>query len=74
MYMFFDTETTGLPTNNNAPSSDLENWPRLVQLGWLITDDTEREISSAEYIIKPRGFAIPADATRVHGISTEIAV
>ena len=24
IYLFFDTETTGLPKNYNAPSSDLE--------------------------------------------------
>ena len=32
-YLFFDTETTGLPANWQAPMSDLENWPRLVQIG-----------------------------------------
>lgn len=32
MYLFFDTETTGLPKNWKAPVSDLNNWPRLVQL------------------------------------------
>ena len=31
-YLFFDTETTGLPRNYKAPSSDTRNWPRLVQL------------------------------------------
>ncbi len=32
MYLFFDTETTGLPRNWHAPASDLANWPRLIQL------------------------------------------
>lgn len=27
MYLFFDTETTGLPKRWNAPVTDLENWP-----------------------------------------------
>jgi hypothetical protein len=35
MYLFFDTETTGLPKNYKAPVTDLNNWPRLVQLAWL---------------------------------------
>jgi len=35
MYLFFDTETTGLPKNWKAPIEDLNNWPRLVQLAWL---------------------------------------
>jgi hypothetical protein len=35
MYLFFDTETTGLPSNYKAPATDLNNSPRLVQLAWL---------------------------------------
>jgi DNA polymerase III subunit epsilon len=30
MYLFFDTETTGIPRNYKAPVADLQNWPRLV--------------------------------------------
>jgi len=38
MYLFFDTETTGLPRNYKAPATDLANWPRLVQIAWLLAD------------------------------------
>lgn len=74
MYLFFDTETTGIPRNYKAPASDLRNWPRLVQLAWLLADDQANEVASAEYIIKPEGFTIPHDAARIHGISTEMAM
>jgi DNA polymerase III subunit epsilon len=73
MYLFFDTETTGIPRNYKAPVSDLKNWPRLVQLAWMLVDEKATEIASAEYIVKPKGFTIPADAARIHGISTEMA-
>lgn len=73
MYLFFDTETTGLPRNRNAPVSDLNNWPRLVQIVWLLYDVSEKQISSHDYIIKPQGFTIPSDSAKVHGISTERA-
>lgn len=73
MYLFFDTETTGLPKNYKAPLSDLENWPRLVQVAWLVTDDGGKDIKSAEYIIKPNGFSIPAEASDIHGITDKIA-
>lgn len=73
-YLFFDTETTGLPANFNAPVSDTDNWPRLVQLGWIITDDTGKHLKECEYIIKPDGFIIPDDAIAVHGISNERAL
>jgi DNA polymerase III subunit epsilon len=73
MYLFFDTETAGIPKNRKAPASDSPNWPRLVQLAWLSTDANGAEQKSAEYIIKPRGFSIPQAATRIHGITNEFA-
>lgn len=72
--LFFDTETTGVPRNYKAPASDLKNWPRLVQIAWLLADDNGKEIESAEYIIRPEGFTIPADAAKIHGITTEAAL
>ena len=73
MHLFFDTETTGLPRDYRAPVSNSRNWPRLVQLAWLVTDDQGTEYKSLEYIIKPEGFAIPREASRIHGITTELA-
>lgn len=74
MYLFFDSETTGLPRNWKAPVSDLNNWPRLVQLAWLHYDKDGNKLSGNNYIIKPNGFTIPLDASRIHGISTEKAM
>jgi len=74
MYLFFDTETSGLPKNRNAPVSDLNNWPRLVQIAWLRYDISEKQISSYDYIIKPQGFTIHYDSAKIHGISTERAI
>ena len=74
MYLFFDTETTGIPQDYKAPVSNLSNWPRLVQIAWLLIDDHQNEISSAEFIVRPEGFIIPSDAARIHGITTEIAI
>ncbi len=73
MYLFFDTETTGLPKNWKAPVTDLNNWPRLVQLAYLFYDLNGNKISEGDYIIKPEGFTIPVDASRIHGISNERA-
>ena len=67
LYIFFDTETTGVPRNYKAPTTDTDNWPRLVQLGWILMDSEGSKLS-------PVGFTIPADATRVHGITTERAI
>lgn len=73
-YLFFDTETTGLPRSWNAPVTDVDNWPRLVQLAYMSYDREGRELVSANVIIKPEGFTIPADASRIHGITTERAL
>lgn len=73
MYLFFDTETTGLPKNWKAAVTDLNNWPRLVQLAYLLYDTSGNKISSGDFIIKPNGFTIPTDASKIHGISTERA-
>ena len=72
--VFFDTETTGIPKNYKAPVSDLKNWPRLVQIAWLVTDSGGTELESFETMVKPQGFKIPPDAARVHGITTEMAL
>src|ERR1022692_4560759 len=73
MYLFFDTETTGLPKNWKAPITDLNNWPRLVQLAYLVYDVNGNLISGGDHIIKPNGFAIPLEATKIHGITNEKA-
>lgn len=74
MKLFFDTETTGIPKNYKAPASDVSNWPRMVQLAWLLVDNQGVVVASAEHIIRPEGFTIPPDAACIHGITTELAL
>ncbi len=73
MYLFFDTETTGLPNNWKSPVTDVNNWPRMVQLAYLLYDDAGTKLLEENFIIKPEGFSIPAESTNIHGISTERA-
>ncbi|MAS19241.1 MAG: DNA polymerase III subunit alpha, partial [Leeuwenhoekiella sp.] len=73
MYLIFDTETTGLPKNWNAPITDSDNWPRAIQIAWQLHDDMGNCIEHEDYLIRPDGFDIPFDAERIHGISTELA-
>lgn len=74
MYIFFDTETTGLPKNWKAPVEDIENWPRLVQLAWIVYDTNKSFVHSEEHIVYPSGFQIPEAASNVHGITTQKAI
>ncbi len=74
MYLFFDTETTGLPRNWKAPVTDLSNWPRMVQLAFLFYDARGNKVAGGDYLIRPEGFTIPDEASRIHGITTERAL
>ena len=73
-YLFFDTETTGLPHDYEAPASDTMNWPRMVQLSWILTDNQGNVLSVHDCIIRPDGYEIPEQAASIHGISTERAM
>lgn len=73
MYLIFDTETTGLPRNYNAPITETENWPRMVQLAWQMHDDLGNLIEVHDYIVYPEGYDIPFNAAKIHGITTERA-
>ncbi len=74
MFLIFDTETTGLPKNYNAPVSDSDNWPRMVQLAWQLHDETGKLITNKNFIVKPDGYDIPIGVAKVHGITTERAL
>jgi len=74
MYLFFDTETTGLPRNWKAPVTNVNNWPRMVQLAWLLYDASGTLLEREDQVIQPDGYTIPAEAESVHGISTRRAM
>jgi len=74
MYIIFDTETTGLPLRDNAPISEVDNWPRVVQIAWQVHDAEGQLLSHNNILIRPEGFEIPYSAEKVHGISTEKAL
>ncbi len=74
MYLFFDTETTGLPRNYKAPVTDLNNWPRMIQIAWILYDNKGTLVESQNAIIIPDGFSIPDDAAKIHGITTARAL
>ena len=71
-YLFFDTETTGLPRNWRASVEDLDNWPRLVQIAWSLYKNGVK-VDSRDFIVKPEGFEIPVETSDIHGITTERA-
>lgn len=74
VYLFFDTETSGLPTDYNAPATHINNWPRLIQISWILATKTKEIICEKDYIVEPNGFSISSESTAIHGITNEIAM
>ncbi len=68
-YMFFDTETSGLPRQMDAPIARLDNWPRVIQLAWILTDFQGRVISERQFLVQPGQWRMQPGALRVHGIT-----
>ncbi len=73
MFLIFDTETTGLPRNYNAPLTDFDNWPRMVQVAWQLHDAQGNLLQHDSIIVKPEGYTIPFNAVQIHGITNERA-
>lgn len=67
-YLFFDTETTGLPDfkkDMNHPSQ-----PRIIQLAAILTHESTI-VAELNCFIKPDGWTVPEEVTKIHGITTE---
>ena len=73
--LFVDTETTGVVKKRKPHASDMiEAGVRLVQVGYMFWDTSDGGLKyGREYIIKPNGFTIPEEVSKLHGITQEIA-
>jgi DNA polymerase III epsilon subunit-like protein len=67
--LVIDTETTGLPPRY-APPGASSAWDkcRMVQVAWELYDAEGNHITSECHLIRPDGYVIPLESTRIHGI------
>jgi DNA polymerase-3 subunit epsilon len=77
--LLFDTETNGLPRMRNALTSDVNNWPRIVQIAWqlwVFSDaGSPRLVERDSYIVKPdEELSWNQESAAIHGISKERAL
>lgn len=64
MYLFYDTETNGLPRGGQQP--------RIIQLAFILMDENFEILESYCQLIKPDGWEIPNDKFWIdNGYSTE---
>jgi DNA polymerase III subunit epsilon len=81
MHFVFDVETTGLPIMRPKPERGFfpyrflskYNSARIVSISWVVLDQFFRERERKYYVVKPRGFVVPEESTRIHGITHEYA-
>ena len=73
-FLFVDVETNGLPKKRNRHYSEIDIWPRIVQMSWGIYDINGNLVKLEDHIIKPDGFEIDKKSESIHGISNEKAL
>lgn len=72
MYIVFDTETNGLLKDYNAHPSNVDNFPRVIQLAYIIYNQDGSIRKEYEALIKPDGWKIPKEKFWIqHGYDTE---
>lgn len=59
LVLAFDTETTGLPKNYKAKVTDVDNWPRVIQLAFILYGTDRQPILEYSRLIKPDGWVMP---------------
>lgn len=72
MKLIFDTETTGLARfdlDSKHPSQ-----PRIVSISAILIDDSNTIVDEYSVIIKPEGFTIPEQVSKIHGITHNLAL
>ncbi len=74
LFLVLDSETNGLPVNWKLGWKFVDNWPRVVQLAWVLYTADFKELDRKALIVRPDGFDIPEEASRIHGITTERAL
>jgi DNA polymerase-3 subunit epsilon len=67
--LFIDTETTGKIDRYLPPTHDRQ--PHMVQLAAMLTDEAGKRMAQFVTLIRPTTWEIPAEASRVHGITTD---
>ncbi len=79
-YLVLDTETIGLPKINKFnqfpyyKKLNKYDTARIVQISWAIYDNNDELMKTEDHIIKPNGFYVNPDSTKIHGISMSKAV
>lgn len=73
-YLFYDVETTGLPKKGATCPKKSEDWPHIVQIAWTNYSSAGKRLSGTNIIVKPDGYEISEEASKIHRITQERAI
>ncbi len=60
--LFVDTETLGIPQNDQLPYTYVDNWPRIGQISWLVFDKSGRLLKTMNgFTYRPQKNNMPSD-------------
>ena len=74
LVLCFDTETTGLPEGRNTSIYELEKWPHIVQLSFMVYDTEQKKIVQEydEIIRIGENVELTPKSVEIHGITREM--
>jgi len=73
-YMVLDIETDGLPVKTISRGFIEYEFPEIVQISWLIVDNSGNLLMNQSSIVKPEGYNISDESIKIHGINNELAI
>jgi len=70
-FLIFDLETTGLPIKAKSTPADYPNWPRVIQISWILFDEEGKEINNETHYVWQTD-KITAASMKIHHITDEM--
>ena len=71
MYLILDVSANGAPKSWKAAPDDVFNWPRMVQLSWLVYNEDRELQAQANDLIQPNGWKMPAAMAKRYHVTQE---
>ena len=59
-FIFVDTETFDVPQDIGRPINDIDNWPEIRQIAWIVSDENRNIVEQHNYVI---GSTHPVDSS-----------
>ena len=70
--LVIDTESSALPKKWNAPFNQVDKWPHVVQVSWLVYRWDGTKIKQEDHYIRRSDYGIDPSSRAIHHISDEL--